>query len=97
MYSVNKLLDTSVIIDGRLMDIIAAGFLEGFLIVPEFVLEELQKLSDSADNMKRAKGRRGLDLVHDMQVSYKTRSSSLTMIMTILPKWMPSWCAWPRK
>lgn len=73
LYSVNKLLDTSVIIDGRLMDIMAAGFLEGFLIVPEFVLEELQKLSDSADSMKRAKGRRGLDLVQDMQISYKNR------------------------
>jgi len=65
-----KLLDTSVIIDGRVMDILATGFLEGPLLVPKFVLEELQRLSDSADSLKRAKGRRGLDLVHDMQVSY---------------------------
>ena len=71
MYSSNKLLDTSVIIDGRIMDIIAAGFLDGQLVVPNFVLEELQKLSDSSDGMKRAKGRRGLDLVQDLRISYK--------------------------
>ena len=71
LYSCNKLLDTSVIIDGRIMDIMAAGFLEGQLVVPNFVLEELQKLSDSADNLKRAKGRRGLDLVQDLRISYK--------------------------
>uniref|UniRef100_UPI003A94EB19 PIN/TRAM domain-containing protein n=1 Tax=Phascolarctobacterium succinatutens TaxID=626940 RepID=UPI003A94EB19 len=73
LYSSNKLLDTSVIIDGRVMDIMAAGFLDGQLVVPNFVLEELQKLADSSDNMKRAKGRRGLDLVHDLQISYKGR------------------------
>lgn len=71
LYSSNKLLDTSVIIDGRVMDIVAAGFLDGKLVVPNFVLEELQKLSDSSDNLKRAKGRRGLDLVQDLQFSYK--------------------------
>ena len=70
LYSNNKLLDTSVIIDGRVMDIMAAGFLDGKVVVPNFVLEELQKLSDSSDNMKRAKGRRGLDLVQDLQHSY---------------------------
>ena len=71
LYSYNKLLDTSVIIDGRIMDIVAAGFLDGQLVVPNFVLEELQKLSDSADNLKRAKGRRGLELVQDFRISYK--------------------------
>lgn len=70
IYSNNKLLDTSVIIDGRVMDILAAGFLDGRLIVPNFVLAELQKLADSSDSMKRAKGRRGLDLVSDLQKSY---------------------------
>lgn len=70
LYSSNKLLDTSVIIDGRVMDIIAAGFLDGKVVIPNFVLEELQKLSDSSDSMKRAKGRRGLDLVQDLQHSY---------------------------
>lgn len=71
LYSSNKLLDTSVIIDGRIMDILSTGFMDGRMVVPNFVLEELQKLSDSSDNMKRAKGRRGLDMVHDMQLSYK--------------------------
>lgn len=70
LYSNNKLLDTSVIIDGRVMDIMAAGFLDGKIVIPNFVLEELQKLSDSSDSMKRAKGRRGLDLVQDIQHSY---------------------------
>ncbi len=71
LYSGNKLLDSSVIIDGRIMDIIAAGFLEGKLVLPSFVLQELQRLSDSADSLKRAKGRRGLDLFYDLQNSYK--------------------------
>ena len=73
LYSSNKLLDTSVIIDGRLMDIMAAGFIDGKLVVANFVLEELQKLSDSSDNLKRAKGRRGLDWVHDLQQCYTER------------------------
>lgn len=60
-----KLLDTSVIIDGRIFDIIASGFLEGALIVPEFVVLELQALSDSGDALKRAKGRRGLDYINE--------------------------------
>ena len=63
----NKLLDTSVIIDGRIADILKTGFLEGNLVVPHFVLDELQRLSDSSDNLKRAKGRRGLDLIQEMQ------------------------------
>ncbi len=71
LYSSNKLLDSSVIIDGRVMDIIGAGFLEGKLVLPGFVLQELQRLSDSADGLKRAKGRRGLDLIHDLQSSYQ--------------------------
>jgi len=64
----DKILDTSVIIDGRISDILKTGFLEGNLIVPRFVLTELQHLSDSADGLKRAKGRRGLDLVHELQL-----------------------------
>lgn len=60
----SKLLDTSVIIDGRIFDIIKTGFLDGPLIIPNFVLLELQTLSDSNDSMKRAKGRRGLDFVN---------------------------------
>ena len=71
LYSKNKLLDTSVIIDGRIIDILKTGFLEGRLIVPNFVLEELQKLADSSDNLKRAKGRRGLDLIQEIQQKNK--------------------------
>ncbi len=73
LYSCNKLVDTSVIIDGRVMDIMAAGFLDGQIVVPNFVLLELQALSDSADSMKRAKGRRGLDLVQDLQNNYSNQ------------------------
>ena len=65
--SFNKLLDTSVIIDGRILDILKTGFLEGNLVIPHFGLDELQRLSDSSDNLKRAKGRRGLDLIHELQ------------------------------
>ncbi|MEE3381453.1 MAG: PIN domain-containing protein [Succiniclasticum sp.] len=66
-YTRNKLLDTSVIIDGRIEDVLKTGFLEGYMIVPHFVLDELQQLSDSADSLKRAKGRRGLDLIQKLQ------------------------------
>lgn len=62
-----KVLDTSVVIDGRILDIVNTGFLEGPFIVPVFVLEELQKLSDSADSLKRNRGRRGLDLLQTMR------------------------------
>ncbi len=62
-----KLLDTSVIIDGRIAEICKTGFLEGPLLVPVFVLEELQHIADSADVLKRNKGRRGLDILNAMQ------------------------------
>lgn len=62
-----KVLDTSVVIDGRILDIVNTGFLEGPFVVPVFVLEELQKLSDSSDTLKRNKGRRGLDLLQTMR------------------------------
>lgn len=62
-----KLLDTSVVIDGRIGDICHTGFLEGPFVVPVFVLEELQRLSDSSDDLKRGKGRRGLDILKKMQ------------------------------
>jgi uncharacterized protein YacL len=62
-----KILDTSVIIDGRIADICETAFLEGPLIVPQFVLQELQYIADSADNLKRARGRRGLDILNRMQ------------------------------
>src|SRR3954465_14441979 len=59
--------DTSAIIDGRIADIVRTGFLAGELVVPEFVLRELQQVADSADPLKRARGRRGLQVVHDLR------------------------------
>ncbi|MFP4020877.1 MAG: PIN/TRAM domain-containing protein [Halanaerobium sp.] len=63
----DKILDTSVIIDGRIYDICNTGFIEGNFIIPEFVLEELQHIADSADDLKRNRGRRGLDILRQMQ------------------------------
>jgi len=65
-YSV-KVLDTSVIIDGRIIDICKAGFMEGTMVVPEFVLEELRHIADSPDLLKRNRGRRGLDILNKIQ------------------------------
>ena len=62
-----KILDTSVIIDGRIADIVEVGFLEGILIVPEFVLQELQRIADSPDPTRRVRGRRGLDILKRLQ------------------------------
>ncbi len=62
-----KILDTSVIIDGRIADICDTGFLEGILVIPNFVLHELQMIADSADSIKRNRGRRGLDILNKMQ------------------------------
>lgn len=64
-----RILDTSVIIDGRIADIADTGFLEGNLMVPRFVLDELQYIADSSDSLKRARGRRGLDILNRMQRS----------------------------
>ena len=64
-----KLLDSSAIIDGRILEIIDTGFVEGELLVPRFVIEELQRLADSADAEKRVRGRRGLDFVKRLQKS----------------------------
>lgn len=63
----DKILDTSVIIDGRIADICEAGFVEGVLIIPRFVLKELQKIADSPDGLKRNRGRRGLDVLNKIQ------------------------------
>lgn len=66
-YICPKILDTSVIIDGRINDICKTGFLEGPLIIPEFVLQELRHIADSADSLKRNRGRRGLDILNILQ------------------------------
>ncbi|MDZ5725614.1 PIN/TRAM domain-containing protein [Acetobacterium sp. K1/6] len=65
--AIPKLLDTSVIIDGRIFDICKTGFIEGPLVIPVFVLNELQLISDSADELKRNRGRRGLDILNKIQ------------------------------
>lgn len=62
-----KLLDTSVIIDGRIADITETGFLEGTLVIPQFILRELQHIADSSDPLKRNRGRRGLDILQKIQ------------------------------
>lgn len=66
-----KLLDTSVIIDGRIADICDSGFIEGTLLLPVFVLEELQHIADSADILKRTRGRRGLDILQKLRTESK--------------------------
>ena len=66
-----KLLDTSVIIDGRIVDVFRTGIIEGSVLVPDFILEELRHLADSEDDLKRAKGRRGLDVLHVLQNDLK--------------------------
>ncbi|MGX7109015.1 PIN/TRAM domain-containing protein [Facklamia miroungae] len=66
-----KILDTSVIIDGRIAEVVQTGFIEGGLLVPKFVLSELQHIADASDSLKRAKGRRGLDILNQLQKSPK--------------------------
>ena len=62
-----RILDTSVIIDGRIADICETGFMDGTLVIPQFVLKELQLVADSSDSMKRNRGRRGLDILQKIQ------------------------------
>jgi len=66
-----KVLDTSVIIDGRIADVADTGFMDGILVIPEFVLRELQIVADSTDSSKRQRGRRGLDMLQRMQSNPK--------------------------
>lgn len=65
-----KIFDTSVIIDGRIAEIMKTGFLEGPIIIPEFVLVELRHIADSSDSLKRTRGRRGLDILNKIQEDY---------------------------
>ena len=65
--TIPKMLDTNIIIDGRIADIVAAGFLEGPLYVPDFILRELQHIADSSDKLKRTRGRRGLDILNKLK------------------------------
>jgi uncharacterized protein YacL len=75
----HKILDTSVIIDGRISDICDSAFIEGDLVVPQFILKELQLVADSADTVKRQRGRRGLDVLDQMQ-----KSSRVSVVITEL-------------
>ena len=62
-----KIMDTSVIIDGRIADVCETEFLDGTILIPQFILQELQHIADSSDSLKRARGRRGLDILHRIQ------------------------------
>src|SRR5207249_3631394 len=68
----NVLVDTSAIIDGRIADIAESGFLYGTLVVPRFVLDEVQRLADSSDNLRRTRGRRGLEILGRLRKDGKT-------------------------
>lgn len=68
-----KVLDTSCIIDGRIEELLTTGFIEGQIIVPQFVLQELQQLADVSNDLKRLRGRRGLDILNSMKTSYPDR------------------------
>jgi len=78
-----RILDTSVIIDGRIADVSDTGFVHGDLIVPRFVLDELQQIADSSDHMKRSRGRRGLDILNRMQ---KSEGIHIDIVDTDFPK-----------
>ena len=75
-----KILDTSVIIDGRIADICETGFLEGILIIPQFILKELQQIAGSSDSLKRNRGRRGLDILQRIQKNVDIEVRIVTMI-----------------
>ena len=89
-----KILDTSVIIDGRIADICKTGFIEGILLVPNFVLEELQHIADSSDMLKRNRGRRGLDILNKMRKESNVTSKSGTIRNKA--KSTPGSCGWPK-
>ena len=78
-----KVLDTSVIIDGRIADVAETGFMDGIYVIPEFVLRELQIVADSTDSSKRQRGRRGLDMLQRMQ-------SNQNLEIQIVPDDFPS-------
>ena len=77
------IIDTSVIIDGRIVDVCETGFLEGSFIIPQFILQELQHIADSADSLRRARGRRGLDILHKIQ---KMANIDVTIVDEDFPK-----------
>jgi len=78
-----NVLDTSVIIDGRIIDIYKTNFLTGRLIIPRFVLRELQQIADSTDSVKRQRGKRGLEILHNLQ---KNAASDITISEEEIPE-----------
>ena len=78
-----KILDTSVIIDGRIADVVETGFVDGVLVIPQFVLWELQLVADSADSLKRNRGRRGLDILQRIQ---KSKALDVQIVEADYPK-----------
>ncbi|MGL4911701.1 MAG: PIN/TRAM domain-containing protein [Romboutsia sp.] len=82
-----KVLDTSVIIDGRIADICKTGFIEGKLVIPEFVLDELRHIADSSDDLKRVRGRRGLDILNiikeELQIEVEITKSDFNDIAEV--------------
>ena len=93
----NKILDTSVIIDGRIADICKSGFIDGTLIIPGFVLEELQHIADSSDLLKRNRGRRGLDILNKIREELDIKVKIVEEIFRISMKLTASLSAWPSK
>jgi len=79
----HKIIDTNVIIDGRIYDILATGFIEGKILVPNFILEELQYIADSADPLKRSRGRRGLDILYKIQKEYDDKIEILDKVKVV--------------
>ncbi|MCD6087278.1 MAG: PIN domain-containing protein [Candidatus Hydrothermae bacterium] len=79
----SKILDTSVLIDGRILGVAKSGFLEGEVLVPRFILKELQRIADSKDHVRRTRGRRGMDVLKEMQ---KLDSISIHIISDDFPR-----------
>src|SRR5882757_9577870 len=89
-----KLLDTSVLIDGRIADICEAQFLEGVLGVPQFVLHKLQMVADSSDPLKRQRGRRGLRCCKGFRRCHRWKCGFWTRIFRRLGTWITNWSSW---
>ncbi len=85
------LLDTSVIIDGRIADIARTGFLMGSLLIPRFVLNELQYIADSPDSLRRQRGRRGLEVLAQLQKMPASRCGSAISMWKVCARWMINW------
>ena len=93
-------LDTSVIIDGRIADICDTGIIDTKMIVPRFVLQELQGIADSSDKIKRNRGRRGLDILKRMQTNPQMSNCKCTKAIwrncATCKRWMNAWWCWQK-